>query len=179
MLSRLAATVGFFSASAFARKSAISPSSQLSSTRCSQRRRRLSTSLSSAPCRPTINSESRCWKPLPDATSSNCSAISRPAFPPPLRYTAAFKARLGARTCIRPCVVGSLRLTPISTWSAARLETRVYSKRPASAHFCSPISRITCKGRTHCGRDGGTSQDTSTHTFRRRADDILQLVGKS
>ena len=122
MLSRLAATVGFFSASAFARKSAISPSSQLSSTRCSQRRRRLSTSLSSAPCRPTINSESRCWKPLPDATSSNCSAISRPAFPPPLRYTAAFKARLGARTCIRPCVVRSLRLTPISTWYARLFE---------------------------------------------------------
>jgi glutamate-1-semialdehyde 2,1-aminomutase len=60
MLSQLAATVGFFRSLGIRPESAISPSSQLSSTRCRQRRRRLSTSLSSAPCRPTINSESRC-----------------------------------------------------------------------------------------------------------------------
>ena len=82
MLSQLAPPWLPFAASAFARKSAISPSSQLSSTRCRQRRRGLSISLSSAPCRPTRAAGNHC---LPDATGSNCLAISRPAFPPPLR----------------------------------------------------------------------------------------------
>ena len=138
MLSQLAPPWLPFAASAFARKSAISPSSQLSSTRCQQRRRRLSISLSSAPCRPTRAAGNHC---LPDATGSNCLAISRPAFPPPLRS----RRGLGHGHVSGPASFAHLRLTPqidIGREPVKRASIRSARRR---AHFCSPISRTTCK----------------------------------
>ena len=110
MLSQLAPPWLPFAASAFARKSVISPSSQLSSTRCRQRRRRLSISLSSAPCRPTA---------LLETIARRYGLKLFGNIAPGVPASSPFKARLGARTCIKPCVVRSLRLPPNSTSAAS------------------------------------------------------------
>ena len=82
MMSQLSGDGGVLSrASASAPKSIIWRSSRPFSTRCRRRPRRTSTFPLSAPCRRITGSGSRCSRPSPNVTISNCSATRPQALP--------------------------------------------------------------------------------------------------
>jgi hypothetical protein len=120
MISQLPKVVQSFRKLGVRAEAIIWHSSRLFSTPYPKHPRRISTYRSSGPSRSTTNSGSRCWRPSLNVTISNCGGTGRSRFPPCRRFTAASRARSGARTCIRCCGGRASRSIRISIWPATK-----------------------------------------------------------